>query len=54
MEKWNDWYKLFDIIVEYHGPDEDNVNEKIIALAQIFGSIPEFVDALNRWNEEVA
>lgn len=48
---WQDYYKLFEIIVNDYFPDEELIEEHVKTLHYIFQNQPEMQAAYKRWEE---
>jgi len=46
---WQDYYKLFELIVEDYFPDEELINEYAKELSYIFKNQPEMQTAYKKW-----
>lgn len=49
---WKNWYKVFEILVELHFPDEEKIQEGVDTLYNWFSQNSEFMLAYNKWMEE--
>lgn len=48
---WQDYYKLFTIIVDDYFPDEELIEQHVNTLQYIFQNQPEMNEAYRRWIE---